>query len=118
MTEQQLVIAGAYSKAVDTPVMAIAFIQSVQKDKIKPEWMKHRVLNYVNQLAYLDRAKFRKKKSRKIPLTAFIHGGFFLLTDLVNAIKANEEEGRKRREAARLERLFKKAKRDQEKKDG
>ena len=61
VTEQQLVMADMYSKSADAPVMAIAFIRSIHRGQIEPEWMKHHVLNYVKQLAYLERDKIRKQ---------------------------------------------------------
>ena len=107
VTEHQLVMADAYSKETLAPIMAIAFIQSVQADKLEPVWIKHRVLNYVNQLVYDDQFKARKKKKNRT-VNSFKASGFFLLDDLIIALKANEERVADFKEEARLKRLAKK----------
>ena len=59
--EQQLVMIDVYSKMTSTPVMAIAFIRSVQAGRLDSEWIQHRVINYVNQLAYAEQARAKKR---------------------------------------------------------
>ena len=101
-------MADAYSQATTTPVMAIAFIQSIRANRLDSDWMKHRVLNYINQLAYLDRVKHKKKNNKKRPLSSFTRGGFFLLDDLVDAIKNKEDRAEYFKEEARLKQQLKK----------